>query len=110
VLPGIRRREIGWDFAYNAPMEHPKLVVVKTCSSRPEAELVIGALENAGIEATIQADSVGRMREHIAWSGAGFQIWVRETDLAAAQEALTPVPDPEFEDERDPGESWRKFT
>jgi len=96
--------------AYNAAVDHPNLVVVKTCGNRIEAELVRGALENAGIQATTQADTVGRMREHIAWSGAGFQILVREQDLAAALEALTPTTDADFKDDDDPGTSWRRFT
>jgi hypothetical protein len=28
------------------------------------------------------------MREHIAWSGAGFRIVVREEDVAAARDVL----------------------
>ena len=38
-----------------------------------------------------QADTVGGMREHIAWSGAGFQVRVREEDTAAAREVLNPT-------------------
>ncbi|HXW56145.1 MAG TPA: DUF2007 domain-containing protein [Candidatus Cybelea sp.] len=80
-------------------MEHPQLVVLKSFVSRVDAELVQGALESAGIEAIIRADSVGRMREHVAWSGAGFQILVREDDVAAANEALIPVADPDLKDD-----------
>jgi hypothetical protein len=90
-------------------MGHPQLVVLKAFGDRIEAELAKGALENAGIEATIQSDTVGRMREHIAWSGAGFQVLVREEDLAAAREALIPIEDPDFKDD-DPNSSWRRFT
>ena len=50
-------------------MGDAKLVVVKSCVSRAEAELAKGALEAAGIPAMTQADTVGGMREHIAWSG-----------------------------------------
>ncbi|MHB8484501.1 MAG: putative signal transducing protein [Candidatus Acidiferrales bacterium] len=91
-------------------MQHPSLVVVKAFGHRIEAELAKGALENAGIQATMQADSVGGMREHIAWSGAGFQILVREQDMAAALDALTPITDTESEDDGDPGRTWRRFT
>jgi hypothetical protein len=49
------------------------------------------------------------MREHIASTGAGFQILVREHDLAAAREALTPIEDPEFEDD-DSDSSGRQLT
>ena len=84
-------------------MQHRNLVVVKAFGNRIEAELAKGALENAGIQATMQADSVGGMREHIAWSGAGFQILVREQDAAAALHALTPITDTESEDDGDLG-------
>ena len=91
-------------------MQHPNLVVVKAFGHRIEAELAKGALENAGIQAMIQADTAGGMREHIAWSGAGFQIVVREQDVAAALDALTPTTDTDFEDDGDLGRSWRRFT
>jgi hypothetical protein len=38
----------------------------------------------------IQADSVGGMREHLAWSGYGFKILVREEDATAARDILAP--------------------
>jgi hypothetical protein len=44
-------------------------------------------LEDVGIQALIKADTVGGMRDHLAWSGAGFQILVREEDATAAREA-----------------------
>jgi F420-dependent methylenetetrahydromethanopterin dehydrogenase len=78
-------------------MEHPKLVIVQSYGSHPEAELAKGALESAGIPAMIQADTAGGMREHLAWSGEGFKILVREEDLSAAREVLTPQAD-SFED------------
>ena len=90
-------------------VEHPQLVVLKSFDTRVEAELAKGAIENAGIAAVIRSDSVGRMREHIAWSGAGFEILVREEDVAAANEATLPVDDPDLQDE-DTQSSWRKFT
>jgi hypothetical protein len=45
VLPLIR--------AYNLTMQHPKLVVVQSYASHPEADLAKGALEAAGIQAMI---------------------------------------------------------
>ena len=39
----------------------------------------------------IQADTAGGMREHLAWSGAGFKLLVREEDLTAAREILKPT-------------------
>jgi hypothetical protein len=90
-------------------MEHPSLIVVKTFGNRLDAELAKGALENAGVEAMIRADSVGRMREHIARTGAGFQIVVREEDLERARDALTPISDDNPEDDADPGPSQSKI-
>jgi len=75
--------------AYNAAMQHPELVVVKTFGSRPEADIAKGALASAGIDAMIQADTAGGMREHLAWSGTGFRLLVREDDARAALEVLT---------------------
>ncbi len=72
-------------------MGDAKLVVLNSYGTRAEAELAKGALEAAGIRAMTQADTVGGMREHIAWSGGGFQVLVREEDAAAAREALAPT-------------------
>lgn len=69
-------------------MSDAKLVVVQSFGNRAEAELAKGALQAAGIQAMTQADTVGGMREHIAWSGAGFQVFVREEDAAAARDVL----------------------
>jgi len=77
--------------AYNAGMQHPELVIVKTFGSRPEADIAKGALASAGIDAMIQADTAGGMREHLAWSGTGFRLLVREDDARAALEILTPA-------------------
>ena len=85
-----------------------KLVVVQSCGSRVEAELAKGALENAGIPAMIQSDTAGKMREHLAWSGAGFRILVREEDAPTAHDVLTPKaddPDGDLEADRDPRSS-----
>jgi hypothetical protein len=71
-------------------MNHPDLVVVQTFGSRPEAELAKGELESEGIAAMIQADTAGGMREHLAWSGTGFRLLVREDDAASAREILAP--------------------
>ena len=82
LLPDLGR-------AYNAQMQWSNLVVVQSYGSRAEAELAKGALKAAGIEAITQADTVGGMRDHIAWSGECFQILVRGEDLTAAREVLT---------------------
>jgi hypothetical protein len=70
-------------------MEHANLVVVRAYGDRLEAELAKGSLEASGIPAMIQGDTAGGMREHLAWSGAGFKILVREEYATAAREVLT---------------------
>ena len=81
-------------------MDEAKLVIVRDFSSEPEAEIARSALEAAGIDAMIQSDTAGHMRTHIAWSGAGFRILVREEDAAEASEVLNaPVQDPDSEAE-----------
>jgi len=73
-------------------MDYANLVVVHECWSEMEAELAKGALQAAGIDAMIQADTVGHQRSHIAWSGAGFKLLVREEDAADAREILDAPP------------------
>jgi hypothetical protein len=102
--------------AYNPTMEHPNLVVVQSYGSRPEADLAKGALEDAGIPAMVQADTAGGMREHLAWSGAGFKILVREEDATVARDVLTPPagadesPDADFQSDPDTWPPSRWFT
>jgi hypothetical protein len=69
-------------------MDYANLVVVHECGSEMEANLAKGALQAAGIEAMIQSDTAGRQRDHIAWSGAGFKLLVREEDAVDAREIL----------------------
>jgi hypothetical protein len=73
-------------------MRYAELVVVKTFGSRPEADLAKSALEAAGIDAMVQADTLGGMREHLAWSGDGFRVLVREEDVVVARDVLNPPP------------------
>jgi len=75
--------------AYNTTVQDTKIVVVQSYGSRLEAELAKGVLEEAGIQAFIQGDTAGGMREHLAWSGAGFKILVREDDASMARDVLT---------------------
>ena len=95
-------------------MQDPKLVVVQSYGSRPAADLAKGALEDAGIQAMVQADTAGGMREHLAWSGAGFKILVREEDATVARDVLTPPTEDDlgadFLPDRDPRPPWRRFT
>ena len=69
-------------------MSDSELVVVHSFGSRPEADMAVSALDAAGIDAIVQADSGGGMRPHLAWAGVGFQVMVREADAAAALEVL----------------------
>jgi hypothetical protein len=81
-------------------MNESKLIVVGLFGSEPEAEIAKTALDAAGIDAMIQADTAGHMRPHIAWSSGGFKILVREEDATAAREILeTPVEDLDNEEE-----------
>jgi hypothetical protein len=72
-------------------MHDANLVVVHEFGSQPEADMAKSALEAAGIDAMIQADSVGGMRTHVAWSGAGFKLFVREEDAVDAHDVLDPA-------------------
>lgn len=70
-------------------MDDSKLVVVDAFASQIEADLAKSILESAGLDATIQADRAGGMRDHLAWSGTGFRVLVRKEDAAKAREILT---------------------
>jgi len=71
-------------------MDPSKLVLVQAFGSQGEADIAKSVLESAGIDAMIQADRAGGMRDHLAWSGFGFKLLVREQDSAAAHEILHP--------------------
>ena len=71
-------------------MDHSKLVLAQAFGSQGGAELAKSMLESAGIDAMVQADTVGGMRPHVAWSGLGFRVLVREEDLAEARGVLKP--------------------
>ena len=71
-------------------MRDANLVVVHTFGSGAEADMAKSVLEAADIDAMIQADTAGGMRPHLAWSGSGFKVLVREEDAAAAREVLDP--------------------
>ena len=72
-------------------MDHSKLVVVHEYADRLDAELAVSTLSEAGINAMIQSDSVGGMRDHLAWSGAGFKVLVLEQDARVAEDILEPA-------------------
>jgi hypothetical protein len=69
-------------------MSQSDLVVVQSYGTESEAEVAKGVLESSGIDAMIQADTAGRMREHLAWSGLGHRVLVREEDAATARSLL----------------------
>jgi hypothetical protein len=69
-------------------MSQSKLVVVRSYGNEGEAYIAKGVLESSGIDAMIQADTAGRMREHLAWSGLGHRLLVREEDADAAGSIL----------------------
>ena len=69
-------------------MPDAKLVEVGRFNSQIEAEIAKGALETAEIDSMIQSDTAGGMRPHLAWSGGGFRLLVREEDLADARALL----------------------
>lgn len=94
-------------------MKNEKLVLVATYGTRAEADLAKGALEDAGFPAMAQADTAGKMREHLAWSGPGFRVLAREKDLTSATEFLNAAidwSDVEFPEENVPRTTWRRFT
>lgn len=70
-------------------MSQGNLVVVRSYGTEGEAEVAKGLLESSGIDAMIQADTAGRMREHLAWSGLGHRVLVREEDAVAARRILS---------------------
>jgi Putative prokaryotic signal transducing protein len=74
-------------------MQYSNLVVVQSYGTRAEADIALGILESSGIEAMIQADTAGGMRQHLAWSGLGFRVLVSEEDVAMARDVLKPLPD-----------------
>jgi putative signal transducing protein len=104
----VTKRALPLSRVYNSMMQHSKLVVVQAYGSRPEADLAKGVLEDAGIQAMVRAHTGGGMHEHLAWSGAGFQILVREEDASAARDVLAPPaegdisPDADFPTDSDP--------
>jgi len=70
-----------------------ELVLVQACGTQADADLAKTALESAGIDAMIQADTAGGMRPHLAWSGFGFRILVRKEDYQVARDVLNPPED-----------------
>jgi hypothetical protein len=72
-------------------VDDANLIVIQTFGSQLAADLARTALESAGIEVMTAADSVGHMRDHIAWSTGGFKLLVREEDAEDARAVLEPL-------------------
>ena len=69
-------------------MSDSELVVVHTFGNRQEADVAVSALDAAGIEAMVRADTGGEMYRSIAWAGVGFQLLVRREDSDSAHAIL----------------------
>ena len=63
------------------------LVVVRTFTTRQEAELARGALNAAGIDSMLRSDDAGGVRPALAWSN-GVELIVHAEDADAAAEVL----------------------
>src|SRR5215470_19266524 len=77
-------------------MRRLTLIVVHAFGTEVDANLAKSMLESAGIDAMIRADRAGGMRDHLAWSGFGFKVLVREEDAAEAHDVLQPPPQGEL--------------
>jgi putative signal transducing protein len=73
-------------------MREAKLVLVQAFGDQWEADLAKSALEAAGIDAIIQADSLGGNRSDVAFHTGGYKVLVRDEDAAAARDVLEPPP------------------
>jgi len=69
-------------------MSQDDLVVIQSYGTEGEAAVAKGVLESSGIDAMVQADTAGRMRDHLAWSGLGHRVLVRDEDAAEARNLL----------------------
>lgn len=80
--------------------EHENYVVLQEAGTRFDAELLVGALKNAGIEAHAdEAAAVDEfsMAEHMR--GGGIRILVHEARLAEAREVVASIKEAAAEDE-----------
>jgi hypothetical protein len=68
--------------------KEPKLVVIKTFSTRIEAELARMALEARGIQAIIRADDCGGMHSAMAFSIGHPRLLVFDVDAEVALKLL----------------------
>ena len=62
-----------------------KLVILKEYTQRQNAELTVGLLKAHGIDAALQSDDLGGLTPSLGVV-SGYQVMVREDDLAEAAE------------------------
>lgn len=72
-------------------MDQINLVAVEAFATQIEADVAKSLLDSAGIDSMIQSDRAGGMRDHLAWSGFGFKLLVREEDVEEARDLLKPT-------------------
>jgi hypothetical protein len=66
---------------------NPHLVVVRTFSTRVDAELAQSALEMAGIESMVRSEDAGGLRPAMTFSN-GAELVVRTGDAGRADQVL----------------------
>jgi hypothetical protein len=71
-----------------------KLVVAQVCGTQTDANIAQGALDFAGIAATIEAVPVGDKNSSLLFRDPVFRIMVGEQDAATAREVLKPSEEP----------------
>ena len=62
-------------------------VLVARYTSRHEAEMALGILQDAGLAAAILSDDAGSMRPELTWQGRVW-LWVAGDEAAAARQLL----------------------
>jgi hypothetical protein len=82
--------------AYSRHMSQDDLIVIQAYATEGKAAVAKGILESSGIDAMLQADTAGRMRDHLAWSGLGHRVFVREEDAEEARKLLAAPQDDEL--------------
>ena len=68
-------------------MSEADLVAVGTYPNKIEAEIALGALEAADIEAMVSADDAGGLQPGL-WVGEGVRVLVRAEDAERASKIL----------------------
>src|SRR5438309_9058119 len=78
-----------------ASIDHD-LVVIQTFNAKFEAEIAMGALQAAGIDAMVRADDCGGLRPHLSQSGVA--VLVRAEDAERAVQILSGAADSQQRD------------